>query len=57
MSYLLPFVQYLLECCVYKTLPPFDIAMALFMMLPWFAIIIGYPKYTQEPTKEKDKEH
>lgn len=56
LSYLLPFVQYLLECCVYKTLPPFDIAMAAFMMVPWLAIIIGYPKYTQKPTNEKDKE-
>jgi hypothetical protein len=57
LSYLLPFWQYVLECHFYKTLPPFNMSLAAFMMVPWLAIIIGYPKYTHGATNEKDKKH
>ena len=48
LSYVLPFGQYLLECIYFKTLPPFDGKIAMVMMGPWIAILVGYRKYTAE---------
>ena len=53
-SYLLPFIQYVLECQYFKTMPPFDTTMAAMMIVPWFTIIVGYPKYTKEPSHATD---
>jgi hypothetical protein len=48
MSYMLPYVQYTLECLYFETLPSFEVSDAMFMLVPWLAIVVGYSKYTNE---------
>lgn len=51
MSYIIPFNQYFFEIYIFRTLPPLDWATAFVILVgPWFALILGYSKYTQEPT-------
>lgn len=47
-SYMLPLVQYLMECVVFQSLPSVDPTLVAMMVVPWLAIIIGYPKYTKD---------
>mmetsp|Transcript_133806 Transcript_133806/g.198987 ORF Transcript_133806/g.198987 Transcript_133806/m.198987 type:complete len:157 (-) Transcript_133806:20-490(-) len=56
MSYMLPYVQYCMECMVFETLPSFGISDAAFMMIPWLAIVVGYSKYTEEGDHGRKKD-
>lgn len=56
LSYLLPLLQYTLETQYFQSLPAFDIAQAAFMVVPWLAIIVSYPKYTNEDRGKTKKQ-
>lgn len=53
LTYVIPLGQYLLECHYFQTLPQFSPGMAALMIVPWLAIVVGYPKYTKEETTTK----
>ena len=48
LSYVIPFVHYMLEAYFFETIPPFDLSMGCFMLIPWACILVHYKKYTKE---------
>ena len=54
LTYIIPFMQFTMECFYYKTLPPYDIPMVIGYNIPYFILILNYNKYTTVESKKKD---